>query len=304
MPERALVNPVQQSLSPELIARIKRLDLRARLVVEGFLTGLHKSPYHGFSVEFAEYRPYMPGDEPKRLDWKALARSDRYYVKEFEEETNLKAYLLLDISASMDYGRAGSVSKLEYGASLSAALSYLLLTQHDSVGLALFSNRVREYIPPRSRRTHLGQLLAALDRVSPGGTTRFAGIFTELAVRIRRRGLIVLISDLWDDPRAVISSLQHFRHLKHEVLVFHVLDRDEIDFPFKSQSAFRDLETQRVVPADPGTAGEGYRGRVRQWRKELARECRRHMIDYVPLDTAVPFDQALLQYLHKRQRLG
>ncbi len=296
--------PVPQSLSPELLARVKRLDLKARLVVEGFLTGLHRSPYHGFSVEFAAYRPYMPGDEPKRLDWKALARSDRYYVKEFEEETNLKAYLLLDTSASMGYRGSGTSGKLEYGSCLAAALAYLLLTQHDAVGLALFDDRIRQYLPPRSRRSHLGLLLGALERAGPGGVTRFEGVFGELAARIRRRGLIVLISDLWDDWPAVVSSLQHFRHLKHEVLVFHLLDRDEVDFPFREGASFRDLETGRTVQAGPEAGAGRYRKRVREWRGTLARECRRHLIDYVPVDTATPFDQALLRYLHKRQRLG
>ncbi|MCU0606851.1 MAG: DUF58 domain-containing protein [Candidatus Edwardsbacteria bacterium] len=294
---------VQQSLSPELVARLRGLDLKARLVVEGFLTGLHKSPYHGFSVEFAEYRPYMPGDEPKRIDWKALARSDRYYVKEFEEETNLKAYLLLDTSASMGYRRGGAPGKLEYGACLAAALAYLLLHQHDAAGLVAFDDRIRSYLPPRSRRSHWHQLVAALERLQAGGATRFGPVFAELAGRVRRRGLIVLISDLWDGWRDVVAALRHFRHLKHEVLVFHVLDRDEIEFPFERDAVFRDLERGDELPVSPA-AGRAYRLRVRDWRGSLARECRRHAIDYVPLDTATPFDRALLQYLHKRQRLG
>ncbi|MDI6739931.1 MAG: DUF58 domain-containing protein [Candidatus Edwardsbacteria bacterium] len=287
-----------------MIAGIKRLDLKARLEVEGFLTGLHKSPYHGFSVEFAEYRPYMPGDELKRLDWKALARSDRYYVKEFEEETNLKAYILLDTSASMGYHQSGTASKLEYASCLAAALSYLLLSQHDAVGLGTFDSRIRNYLPPRSRRSHWHQLLEVLEVLRPGGKTEFDRIFAELAGHIRRRGLIVLISDLWDDWRAVTASLKHFRHLKHEVLAFHILDRREIDFPFGSEAAFRDLETGETVQLSPRTGGQSYRRRVRDWREMLGRECRQHLIDYVPLDTGTPFDQALLQYLHKRQKLG
>lgn len=295
---------VRQSLSPELVARLRGLDLKARLVVEGFLTGLHKSPYHGFSVEFAEYRPYMPGDEPKRIDWKALARSDRYYVKEFEEETNLKAYLLLDTSASMGYRGGGTQGKLDYGACLAASLAYLLLHQHDAVGLVAFDDRIRGYLPPRSRPSHWHQVLAALERLRPGGATRFEPVFAELAGRVRRRGLIVLISDLWDGWRDVVAALRHFRHLKHEVLVFHLLDRDEIDFPFERDAVFRDLERGEELPVSPATAGRNYRRLVRDWRAALARECRRHAIDYVPLDTATPFEQALLEYLHKRQRLG
>lgn len=295
---------VRQSLPPELVARLRGLDLKARLVVEGFLTGLHKSPYHGFSVEFAEYRPYLPGDEPKRIDWKALARSDRYYVKEFEEETNLKAYLLLDTSASMGYRRGGAQGKLEYGACLAAALAYLLLHQHDAAGLVTFDDRIRRYLPPRSRRSHWHQVVAALDGLRAGGATRFEPVFAELAGRVRRRGLIVLISDLWDGWRDVVAALRHFRHLKHEVLVFHVLDRDELEFPFERDAVFRDLESGDELPVSPAAAGRAYRRRVREWRDSLARECRRQAIDYVPLDTATPFDQALLHYLHKRQRLG
>jgi uncharacterized protein (DUF58 family) len=296
--------PVQQSLTPELIARIKRLDLKARLVVEGFLTGLHKSPYHGFSVEFAEYRPYMPGDELKRIDWKALARSDRYYVKEFEEETNLKAYILLDTSASMGYHQPGTPGKLEYGSCLAAALAFLLLSQHDAAGLGTFDSRIRAYLPPRSRRSHWNLIVETLEKLQPGGATRFERIFAELAGRIRRRGLIILISDLWDDWHSVVTSLKHFRHLKHEVLVFHVLSPVEIEFPFGRDAAFRDLESGEIIRMAPGSAAQSYRRRVRDWRATLGRECRRHLIDYVPLDTGTPFDQALLQYLHKRQKLG
>jgi uncharacterized protein (DUF58 family) len=246
----------------------------------------------------------MPGDEIKRLDWKALARSDRYYVKEFEEETNLKAYLLLDTSASMGYHRPGAVSKLEYGSCLAAALGFLLLSQHDAVGLGLFADRLRQYLPPRSRRSHWNLLLETLEGARAGGTTSFDRIFTELAGRIRRRGLIILISDLWDGWETVATSLKHFRHLKHEVLVFHLLDRQEIEFDFTGEATFQDMESGETLPLSPRAVAQAYRGRVREWRERLGRECRQHLIDYVPLDTATPFDQALLQYLHKRQRLG
>ena len=295
---------VQQSMSPEFIAHIKRLDLKARLVVEGFLTGLHKSPYHGFSVEFAEYRPYQPGDELKRIDWKALARSDRYYVKEFEEETNLKAYILLDSSASMGYHQKAAVSKLEYGACLAGALSFLLLTQHDAVGLAVFGQKLNSFLPPRSRYSHWRLILEELNRVQPSGGTSFERIFFDLAGHLKRRGLIILISDLWDGGRAVTTALKHFRHLKHEVLVFHVLDDSEISFPFRGETVFQDLETGQELPLNPHGMGDSYRRAVAKWIEDLGTECRQHLIDYVPVNTNRPFDQALLQYLHKRQRLG
>jgi len=295
---------VQESLSPDLIARIKGLDIKARLVVEGFLAGLHKSPYHGFSVEFAEYRSYMPGDEIKRIDWKALARSDRYYVKEFEEETNLKAHLLLDSSASMGYHKKGSVSKYQYGACLAAALSLLLLNQHDAVGLAIFREGISRLMAPSSRRSHWRQMLEMLDGETPSGKTDFEKLFFDLAGHLKRRGLIILISDLWDGSDAVTRALKHFRHLKHEVIIFHILDHDELALPNSGELAFEDLETGEQVRLDTSVAGPEYQKAVSDWRRGLNRECRKNLIDYVPLDTKTSFDRALLAYLHKRQRLG
>lgn len=294
---------VRGSLSPEFLAQLKGLDLRARLVVEGFLAGLHRSPYHGFSVEFAEYRSYMPGDEIKRLDWKALARSDRYYVKEFEEETNLKAYILLDSSSSMGYHRSGP-TKHQYGICLAAALSLLLLNQHDAVGLATFGPGLKSYLAPSSRRTHWRHLLERMEAEQPGGGTDFEMVFSGLAGHLKRRGLIVLISDLWDGSCQVTRALKHFRHLKHEVLLFHLLDRDEVEWPFSGPACFRDLESGEEVRLDCQAAGEGYRRQLEAWRSQLARECRLSLIDYVPLDTGQAYDRALLHYLHKRQRLG
>ncbi|MBI4727056.1 DUF58 domain-containing protein [candidate division TA06 bacterium] len=295
---------IKSNLSPRLLAQIKRLDLRARLVVEGFLTGLHKSPYHGFSVEFAEYRPYLPGDEVKRIDWKVLARSDKYFVKEFEEETNLKAYILLDSSASMGYHSRNVVNKLEYGSSLAAALSFLLLSQNDAAGLALFNSRLQKYLPPRSRRTHWHAILQELNQARPQGQTSYKRIFLELAGHLKRRGLLVLISDLWGDDGEIINSLKNFRHLKHEVLVFHLLDPDEASFPFKSEAVFADMETGQELQLSPSDIRQKYLAALKQRTDYLGRECRRHLIDYQPLVTDQPFDQALLKYLHKRQKLG
>lgn len=295
---------VQDSLSPDFIAQIKGLDIKARLVVEGFLTGLHKSPYHGFSVEFAEYRSYIPGDEIKRLDWKALARSDRYYIKEFEEETNLKAYILLDSSASMGYYKKGYLTKYQYGACLSAALSLLLLNQHDAVGLATFQQGLHCYMAPSSRHSYWRQMLEVLEKEVPQGRTNFEKIFSGLAGRLKRRGLIILISDLWDGSSAVLKSLKHFRHLKHEVLLFHLLDNDELTWPFSGESTFEDMETGERVQFNAEMVRDEYRRAVNNWREQLNKECRKNLIDYVPLDTQTSFEKALLRYIHKRQRLG
>jgi len=295
---------IKSNLSPRLIAQIKRLDLKARMVVEGFLTGLHKSPYHGFSVEFAEYRPYFPGDEVKRIDWKVLARSDKYFVKEFEEETNLKAYILLDSSASMGYHGPNVASKLEYGASLAAALSFLLLSQNDAAGLALFNSRLKKYLPPRSRRTHWHAILQELNQAKPQGQTGYKKIFQELSGHLKRRGLLVLISDLWGDDDEIINCLKNLRHLKHEVLVFHLLDPDEAGFPFRSEAVFADMETGQELQINPADIKNNYLAALKERTDYLGRECRRHLIDYQPIVTGQPFDQALLKYLHKRQRIG
>jgi uncharacterized protein (DUF58 family) len=296
-------NTLRSRLAPELLFRIRELDLKARLVVEGFLTGLHRSPFHGFSVEFAEYRAYMPGDDVRRIDWKLLARTDRHYVKEYEEETNLRANILLDTSASMGYHSRGTSDKLEYGRCLAAALSYLLLHQHDAVGLALFGRGIGPYLPPRSRRSHWGQILKALEAAVPSGRTDFGRILSDFSGHVRRRGLVIVISDLWDDPRRVISALKHLRHLKHEMLVLHLLDPDELRLPTQGQEVLVDMESGDELEVDI-LAAEGFRRAAGRWTERLGRECRRHLIDYQPIITDQPFDQALLRYLHKRERLG
>ncbi len=294
---------LQSRLAPDLLSRIRELDLKARLVVEGFLTGLHRSPFHGFSVEFAEYRAYMPGDDVRRIDWKLLARTDRHYVKEFEEETNLRANILLDTSASMGYHSRGSLDKLEYGRCLAASLSYLLLHQHDAVGLAMFGRGMGAYLPPRSRRSHWGQILMALESAAPFGRTDFGRILSDFSNHVRRRGLVIVISDLWDDPRRVMSALKNLRHLKHEMLVFHLLDPDEVSLPVLGPEVLVDMETGEELEVDALAAG-GYRLESQRWTEWLGRECRRHLIDYQQLVTDTPFDRALLRYLHKRERLG
>jgi uncharacterized protein (DUF58 family) len=291
-------------LDPAVVARLAHLDVRARLVVEGFIAGMHRSPFHGFSVEFAEHRPYMPGDPLKTIDWKVWARSDRYLVKQYTEETNLRCHLLLDLSASMGFrSERASMSKLEYAKSLSAALAYLMLGQQDAVGTMLFAERPLEYIPARAVRSHLDVLLRTLSRAEPQGRTRLGPALHELAERIRRRGLVVLCSDLMDKPADVLSGLQHFRHRHHEVVVFHILDPDEREFPYTDTSTFVDMETGERLTTEPWEIARRYREKLEAWTAHYRRACQEQRVDYVLLDTRTPFDRALLAYLEKRSRL-
>ncbi len=290
-------------LDPMTVSRLARLDLKARLVVEGFIAGLHSSPYHGFSVEYAEHRQYMPGDPIKHIDWKVFAKSDRFYIKEYEEETNLKSYIFLDVSASMEYGSKG-VSKLEYGKYLAAALTYLMLSQQDSVGLVLYDEQIRQYVPPRSIRSHLHAILQRLHAAVPGSRTRSRATFHALAERIKRRGLIIIISDLFDEPGDIVDSIRHFRHRKHEVIVFRLLDPAEKDFTFRHPVRFRDMETGEEVYTHPHAIREAYLGDLEEQDAMYTRVCRENTADYLSLDTGTPFDQALLTFLAKRAHLG
>ena len=291
-------------LRPEVVSRLSRLDIVARLVVEGFITGLHKSPYHGFSVEFAEHRQYMPGDPIRDIDWKAYGKSDRLFVKQYEEETNLRAYILLDASGSMGFDADG-ISKFQYGRYVAAALSYLMLRQRDAVGLSVFGEGVRRFVPPRSVSSHLHVLLRELDAAEPSDRTDVALVLHELAERISRRGLIVLISDLFvADPARVLSGLRHLRHRKHEVIVFHVLDALERDLRFREDARFLDLETGEEIVAQPWHIRRAYRERMAEMEQRYLRACRESAIDYVLMDTSTPFDKALLEYLAKRKKLG
>jgi uncharacterized protein (DUF58 family) len=294
----------RQFLDPAVIARLAHLDVRARLVVEGFIAGMHRSPFHGFSVEFAEHRPYMPGDPLKNLDWKVWARSDRYLVKQYTEETNLRCHLLVDLSGSMGFRSPRAVmTKLEYAQSLAAALAYLMLHQQDAVGVMLFADRPLRYIPPRAMRSHLDIVLKTLGGVVPEGRTRLGPALHELAERIKRRGLIVLCSDLMDRPTEVLSGLQHFRHRRHEVIVFHILDPNEVEFPYTDTATFVDMESGERITTEPWEIARRYRQRLTAWTELYKRNCRERRIDYVQLDTRTPFDRALLAYLEKRARL-
>jgi len=301
---REAERPERRSLlDAATIARLGAMDVRARAVVEGFVSGLHKSPYKGFSVEFAEHRQYMPGDPVRNIDWKVFAKSDRYYVKEFEEETNLRAYLVVDGSASMGYASEG-VTKFDYARYLAAALAYLMLRQQDSVGVLLFDREIRRFVPPRSAGKHLRVILAELEAARPASTTGLASTLHRLADRLKRRGLVVLFSDLFDEQEDVLFGLRHFRHKRNEVIVFHILDAAERRFDFEREAIFRDMETREELLVHPAEIRSEYRKSVSAWVERYRRACREIGVDYVPMHTETPFDTALLAYLDKRRRLG
>jgi uncharacterized protein (DUF58 family) len=289
-------------LDPAVVARLGTLELKARTIVEGFLSGLHRSPFKGFSVEFAEYRQYIPGDDLHTIDWKVYARSDRHYIKKFEEETNLDCHLLLDVSGSMGYGSHHGMSKFEYGACLAASLGYLMNRQRDAVGLTAFDENIVAMLPASSRPGHLRALLVTLDRLITGHKTNVSKPLHLLADSLTKRGLVVLISDLLDDPDEVIRGLKHFQFRGIDVIVFHVLDPDEIDFPFEHATRFEDLETNEEVMAVPGAVRDHYLkamgGLIERYRRELGATG----IDYQLLNTNHPLELALMSYLSTRSR--
>ena len=301
---------------PEALAKLGRLNIVARAVVEGFITGLHRSPYHGFSVEFSDHRKYVAGDDLRALDWKTLARTDRYYIKQYEEETNLRSMILLDASASMNFG-TGEMTKFDYGCFMAASLAFLMVRQQDSVGLVVFDREVRTFLPPRSSTPHLNLLLQSLEAAEPGELTDLAETFHNLAERIRRRGLIIIISDLYHGPdkqdqetfepvpRSVVRALSHFRHKRHEVILFHVMDPSEIELPFRRLSDFVDMETGGRIQVDPRYARQEYLRLVQEeFIGGYRRECATQNIDYVLANTSMPYDVMLQRYLSKRKRLG
>jgi uncharacterized protein (DUF58 family) len=289
-------------LDPALIARLGTMELKARTVVEGFISGLHRSPYKGFSVEFAEYRQYMPGDDLSTLDWKVYARSDRHYVKKFEEETNLDCHLLLDVSASMGYRGGGAMTKMEYGAVLAGALAFLMNRQRDACGLMAFADEIVVRLPPGARRGHLHSLLLALEKLVPARQADVGRPLHKLADAMQRRGLVVLISDLLDDPDPIIAGLKHLKFSGSDVLVFQLLDPHELTFPFRAAARFTDLESAEVVTADPVRVREAYLAGIGGLRQVYERDLRGAGIDYVQLDTSKPLDAALLAYLSARAR--
>lgn len=298
------MNEPLKYLQPDVVAQLTTMELKARLVVEGFITGLHRSPYHGFSVEFTEHRQYMPGDEIKHIDWKAYGKTDRYYIKQFEEETNLKSYILLDASASMGYASPGRMSKFEYASYVSAALAYLMVEQRDAVGLTIYDEQVRTTIPPRATQSNLRQMLGELERITPSNKTGIGASLHQVAEQIKRRGLVIVLSDFFDDPKKVITAFKHFRHKGNEVIVMQVLDPLERSFAFGTDAIFRDIESREEVMTQPWHIQKAYQESMSQFLENYKRECRENAIDYILLDTSTPFDKALMEYLTKRRRLN
>jgi len=291
----------RQFLDPAVVARLGTLELRARTVVEGFISGLHRSPFKGFSVEFAEYRQYIHGDDLSTIDWKVFARSDRYYVKKFEEETNLECQLLIDVSGSMAYGSRG-ITKFEYAACLAASLGYLMNRQRDGVGLTAFDDRIVAQLPGSTRPGHLRNLLITLNRLTLGQRTNVSKPLHLLADSMNRRGMVVLISDLLDDPAEIIRGLKHFQYRGSDVLVFQILDPDEIEFPFDRTTRFEDLETSEEVMASPGLVRSHYLQQMSGLLERYRRELGAAGIDYQLLSTKQPLEMALLAYLSTRSR--
>ena len=289
-------------LRPETVALLNSMSLRARLVVEGYIIGHHRSPYHGFSVEFAEHRSYGPGDEIKHIDWKLFGKTDRLYVKRYEEETNLRAHIILDKSKSMLYSSA-EVSKLSYANSLAASLSYLMINQQDAVGIAKFSEKIDTFIPPKARPSHLNLILSQLDDRDSGNDTQIGMVLHVLADRIKKRGMVILISDLLDKPENIMKGLKHFRHQNQEVIVFHIQDRKESEFDFDTRTKFFDMETGEEIVTEPWHIRSNYNELISKLESNYKSNCRENLIDYVPLFTDQSLDIGITEYLIKRSKL-
>ena len=286
-----------------MVAMLDSISMKAKLVVEGYIIGQHRSPYHGFSVEFAEHRSYEAGDEVKHIDWKLYGKTNRLYIKRYEEETNLRAHLILDTSKSMSYS-SNKVTKLEYGSYLLAALSYLMISQQDAAGVVLFDESIRSFITPKSTPSHLNTLLKALDVEKPGNDTKIESVLHEMAERINKRGLVIIISDLLDEPKSILNGLKHFRHKNQEVILFHILDRNELEFNFDSRTKFVDMESGDEITTDPWHIKNDYKDLILELQKFYKSQCQYNNIDYVPLFTDDSLDKGLNEYFNKRQRLG
>lgn len=294
----------QQYLLPTVVSKVKNLELIARFIVEGFLVGLHKSPFHGFSVEFSEHRQYMPGDNIRDIDWKVYGRTDRYYIKQYEEETNLKANILVDVSGSMGY-TSHEITKLQYAVYLAAAFSYLLLKQRDAVGLTLFSDKIHRHLPPKSTNSYIKFLLKELNKAKPRkSATVVSQTLHTMAEKLKRRGLIILLSEfLYEDADKILQGLRHFRYYNHEVIVFNILDPNDRFFNFDDETTFIDLETHEELKTQPFLIQQNYRKLVQEFYEELKRECHNMQIDFQTILTTESFDKALMRYLLKRYRL-
>jgi uncharacterized protein (DUF58 family) len=291
----------EKYLKPEVARQIARLDLRAQFIVKGFLQGMHASPYQGFSVEFSEHRKYTAGDDPHDIDWLVYAKTDKYYVRKYEAETNITGYLVVDRSRSMGYTYERETTKFEYAICLAAALCYLMVHQQDPVGLVTFDDKVRSSVPPRSKRTQFGTILSILANLKPTGPTDVAKCLIQVAAMLRHRSLVMVFSDLLTDPEPVIKSLHRLRHGGHDVILFHILDEAETTFPFHGVCELQEPETDERLVVDADGFRDDYLAEIAKFRQTYRRECAQSGIDYVPLDTGMQFDKALTEYLASRR---
>ncbi|MCG3180520.1 MAG: hypothetical protein BIFFINMI_02882 [Phycisphaerae bacterium] len=288
-------------LRPDVISQVENLELRARFIVQGFLSGLNQSPYHGFSAEFSEHRKYERGDDLRTIDWNVFAKTDRYYIKKFQAETNLDTFLLVDTSASMDYGTEGYMTKFDYAICIAAALGYMSLSQQDAVGLAIFDDKLRAFLPPKSKRTHLFNILSHLANTRPKGETNLAESLHAIAGRVKKRGLMIVLSDLLADQEPVIEALHHLRFRGHDLIVMQVLDVSEATFPFQGQVRFEDAESADRLDVDPVSIRAGYLESLRKFIGVYRHECLLMQADFTTVDTSMTFDKALLEFLIQRQ---
>lgn len=294
----------EEYLRPQVLQSIKRLDLKARFIVKGFMQGLHASPLQGFSVEFSEHRKYTQGDDPKDIDWLIYAKTDKYYVKKFEAETNLTGYLVVDTSRSMSYSYNQSMTKFDYSVCLAAALAYLMIHQQDPVGLITFNDRVRQMLPPRSKKTQLGTILSLLSNLKPDGITDIKDSLLQIAGILKKASLIMIFSDLLGDQNDILKILARLRHAGHDIILFHVLDEAEVKFPFQGQVELLDPETSQKISGNADALQKDYLDQLEMFRARFREESSRMKMDYVELDTGIPFDKALLEYLVSRSKRG
>ena len=288
---------------PNILSKLNNLYIKARCVVEGFIVGMHRSPYHGFSIEFSNHKEYKPKDEIKHVDWKLWARTDKYFIKEYEEETNLRTYILLDKSMSMDYKSSLHISKLEYGKIIAASLSYLMIKQKDAVGITTFDSKIANKTDNKSTKSHLKNILTLLENSYSSEDTAINTILHEYAEKIKQRGLIILISDLLDNPEKVINGLNHFKYLGHEVLVFHILDNNEIELNLNNKTRFIDLETTETIITDPQLIKSQYMKTVKNFINYYKKKCLQNNIDYIMINTKNEISNVLFKYLQKRMTI-
>ena len=290
-------------LHPSVVSRLSSLELKTKYIVEGFLLGLHRSPYHGFSIEFSQHRPYMQGDAPKDIDWRAYGKTNKLYIKQYEEETNLRCSILLDCSKSMAFKHEGQISKFDYAAMLASALSYLCIHQKDAAGITLYADSIKKYLPPKASTSYLNEILKVVSSAEIADKTNTAKCLAETAETINQRGLVIVISDFFDDPADILKGLKHFRFKKNEVLVFQILDPVEKSFAFGRDAVFVDMEGDEEILTQPHQIQKAYQESMQRFLKTLKRECLQNGIDYNLIDTSQPFDKALFAYLQKRSRL-